>query len=204
MREYAVVLTPPGGGLAPEVQSAGNTPAGFEEDEPLSDKTQGTLGWQRFGFPVPKGSKKEEALKQTVTGKIAPPASANRVLDGENEPQKDALQRAEGAEPWYSAGKKRLARAFGGTEEMRVPSPACMRWRRVPPAKVVCIAETESAVRCLRKISRTTAWIQARKFCTGGNARAGSNVWAGKGSFAPHPHSSVDALRPISARTRRN
>jgi FimV-like protein len=114
VREYAVVLTPPGGGLAPTVQSAGNTPAGFEEDEPLSDKTQGTLGWERFGFPVPKGSKKEEALKQTVTGKIAPAASANRVLDGENEPQKDALQRAEGAEPWYSRREEGLSASVWG------------------------------------------------------------------------------------------
>jgi FimV-like protein len=114
VREYAVVLTPPGGGLAPAVQAAGNTPASYGEDEPLSDKTQGTLGWERFGFPVPKGSKKEEALKQTVTGKIAPPASTNRVLDGENEPQKEALQRAEGAEPWYSGLEEGLSASVWG------------------------------------------------------------------------------------------
>ena len=75
---------------------------------------QDAFGWERFGFPVAKGSANEEALKQTVTGKIAPAASADRLLGKQKEVRQEALQRSEGAEPWHARSEEALGASVRG------------------------------------------------------------------------------------------
>ena len=107
MREYAIVLAPPrGDGVMHAAQTAGAAPSVLEEAQLLSGKMQGASGWERFGFPVAKGSANEEALKQTVTGKIAPAGNADRLLGKQKEVRQEVLQRSKGAEPPHARSEE--------------------------------------------------------------------------------------------------
>ena len=115
MREYAIVLAPLGGdGLMHAAQTTGTAPAVLEEAQLLSGKTQDASGWERFGFPVAKGSANEEALKQTVTGKIAPAGNADRLLGKQKEVRQEVLQRSKGAEPPHARSEGEVGASVRG------------------------------------------------------------------------------------------
>ena len=115
MREYTIVLARPGGGgLMHAPQPTGTTPAVLEEFQLLPGKTQDASGWERSGFPVAKGSANEEALKQTVTGKIAPAANADRLLGKEKEAGQEALQRSKAVEPQHAGSEEGVSASVRG------------------------------------------------------------------------------------------
>jgi FimV-like protein len=118
VREYAVVLASPANdGLSRAPQSARTSPPVPVESELRSGKTHGIDPWELVRVLVMDANTEQEALKQTVIGKIGPAPEVGPVSSKENEAPREVPQLSKGMEPQHAHHKANTSagvRASGG------------------------------------------------------------------------------------------
>jgi FimV-like protein len=103
VREYAVVLAPAASdGLMRARQSARTSPPVPAASELLSGKTHGIDPWELVRVLVTDADTEQEALKQTVIGKIGPAPEAGPVSIREKEATREGPQLSKGMESQHA------------------------------------------------------------------------------------------------------
>ncbi|WON74424.1 FimV/HubP family polar landmark protein [Nitrosospira sp. Is2] len=109
VREYTVVLAPPAGyALTHSKQLVETSPSVSAEAELPSRNADGMGTWERFRFSVAKADTEEEALKQTVTGKIESAQTADPVSSREKEGPRVLRKLSEGMESQHTGSEADL------------------------------------------------------------------------------------------------